>query len=387
MNFLLRKSTRTALFYALGCGLCLLVSRAQRWYLCADWRFAALRELQRPAEGDAQIVFLGSSCTSRGVRPLVVRQELEARGVSVERPVNLAVMGEPRHVNFLQLESYLRDHAAPRVVCIEVGRVDQPDRPHPSLTAFMSPRDAARFVVQAPYRFKDPQAEGRSVRDGEPRGIDAWIAPMDRRGFHVELALEALGRGPEDIVRMLYGRLRNALAPRQELAGPVAERLHGWRNPYWAEEPPIALGTLAHQLEHLGWFRIDSASPSYQQGLEKVSNKAERVPIQRAISGVLPVDLADPRRHRAATIYSRELARLCERHGIRLVFMQLPGFREKDLTPEQVALYEQNGALFRPDLRSLYAVENYADPGHLTDLGAERYSRELAGFLAGVLEP
>jgi hypothetical protein len=40
------------------------------------------------------------------------------------------------------------------------------------------------------------------------------------------------------------------------------------------------------------------------------------------------------------------------------------------------------GEVFLPDMQSLQAAENFADTGHLSDLGAERYSRALARFLA-----
>ncbi len=402
MNFLLQKSVRTAVLYVLGCGLCLAVSRAQRLSLCTDWRFAALRELQHvPGPGDgapapsreaadaeaagADVLFLGSSVTARGVRPLVVEDELRALGARVPRLLNLAVMGEPRHVNFLQLESYLRDHPAPRIVCVEVGKVDLPDRPHPTVAGFMGPVDALRVALEAPYLYRDPAAEGRAVQRGAPEGLDAWIAALDRRGFHLELALQAVGRGPEDLVRVAYNRARNAVSGQS--ADGRLPRLAGWRNPYWADDPPIELGALASQVERRGWYRIDPDTESYAVGLQRVRDKADRVTTEHAIEERLPVDLSDPGHHRFVRVYTRRLAELCERNGIRLVFLHLPGFRERNLSADQVELYERLGSLYRPDLAALYIVENYADPGHLTARGAEHYSRELARYLAGLESP
>ena len=387
MNFLLQKSVRTACFYVLGCCACLFGARAQRLSLCADWRFAALRELQRPERGDADVLFMGSSCTARGVRPRIVAEELASLGQPALDLRNLAVMGEPRHVNFLQLESYLRDHEPPRVVFAEVGRVDEPDRPHPALTGFMGPRDAVRVAASIPYRWKNPAAEGQAVRSGRAAAPDTWLGSLDRRGFHLEFALEALGRGPEDFARALFNRARNALMAGAPPPNPAVEGLAGWSNPYWAVDPPIALGVLGQQLDDWGWYRTDADGPTYAQGLERVRKRAARVPIERAVSQSLSFELADSRKHRAVKIYTAQLARLCERHGIRLVFMHLPGFREKNLSPEQVELYTGCGDLFRPDLRALFAEVHYADPGHLTESGAAHYSRELAGFLAGILKP
>jgi hypothetical protein len=368
VSFFRNKTARTALWYVLMCAALLAVARAQRLALCADWRFAALRELQRSGE-DAEVIFLGSSRTARGLVPASFEAQLDSLGGSKAGALNLAVMGQPRHVNYLQLLSYLRDHAAPKMLCVEVGDVDFDDRDHPTLTRFMTPFDALRAIWYRPYRTRgelaldDPEADPGSW-------LDALLRLVARQALHVELALDALGRGPEDVVRTGYNMLCNGFTK------------GSWLNPYWAEEPPIAMETLRDQLERKGWYLITPEARDAIEGPERVLKKAADVSIERALEQRSRKNLFAPRKYRFTRIYTRKIADLCRAHGIRLVFMELPGFRQPTLSDSQVEFYQSLGELFRPDRQALYQVENYMDPGHLTSAGAELYTRELARFVA-----
>ena len=112
MSLLRHKTVRLALWYILLCGAAFAWSRNERYSLCPDWRFAALRELMKPWQPPPDVLFLGSSRTARGIAPIVFEETLRAAGTE-RRAFNLAVSGTPRHVNYLQLVDYLRDEERP----------------------------------------------------------------------------------------------------------------------------------------------------------------------------------------------------------------------------------------------------------------------------------
>lgn len=374
MGFLAHKTVRTALAYVALCALALGFARWQRLALCADWRFAALREEMRSGE-PADVLFLGSSRTSRGVRPLVFEEALAELGRGPLRAVNLGVMGFPRQVDYLLLSDWLRDHPAPEAVFVEVGDVDLADRPHEALSRFMGPRDALRLALRRPYRAEDGEMLQRWSEDPEG-ALDRLLRSTARGAFHLELALDALGRGPEDVVRWTWNHLRNGwergLAP------------DGLGFPYWAAPPapPIARAPLLHQLEHHGWYQLSRESGDWLNGKAEVAARASRVAVDGPLERRYPQDVLAPDRYRFLRLYGRLLSDLCRRHGIRLVFFHLPGFRQRDLSESQEALYESLGELYRPDRRALSDEALYQDPGHLSDEGAAWYTRRLAEWYA-----
>jgi hypothetical protein len=384
MNFLAHKGGRLAVFYVLLCAGALAYSRSERLSLCPDWRFAALRELMKPSTATPDVLFLGSSRTVRGVVPAAFERALATDGGAAPlTSLNLAVNGTPRHANYLQLRDWLRDHPAPKVVCVEVGVPDIIDWPHQMLPRFIDARDALRLVVERPYLVETQSAAGRHRVNDPGFEPNVWLQ-IARTGLHIELALNALGRGPEDIVRAGFDGLANAWEEWRHGKG-LGGALGELGNPYWATEPPIEPATLAQEIDDRGWYRVDPDSELGRNGKRGVERKAKQISLEDAIAptAVLVQDIAKPPRFGATRLYTALLADLCRERGIRLVFMYLPGFRQKDLlSPSQIALYESRGELFVPDLANLQREEMYQDEGHLTIEGAEHYSAELARFVA-----
>ncbi len=363
MHPLASKTARVGLIYASLCGLLLWASLRERLSLAADWRYAALRELMLEEAPAPDVIFLGSSRTARGLAPAA----FDARWAEVAggpvRSLNLAIMGIPKRIGYQQLRSWLRDHEPPRILCMEMGLPDLAEYPHQMASRFVDPGDALRLVVEQPFDHRGAAEYDRRRKRPPPFDPGGILRSLDRNALHLELALEGLGRGPEDVWRLAYNGARNLLEGR------------GAR-PYWARWPPIHPADLARQVDARGWYRVPPASPEGRQGKEKVARILDREP------GTRTEDFDAPGRFRGPRLYARLLAELCRERGIRLVFVDLPGFREDALSPSHVAYHESLAEVFRPDLSRLQREELYQDPGHLSPDGARWFSRRLASFLA-----
>lgn len=384
MSFLRHKSVRLAVWYVLLCALAFGWARSERYALCSDWRFAALRELMKPWRPDSEVLFYGSSRTARGVVPEAFEAELIARGGPELRSLNLAVSGKPRHVNYLQLVDYLRDHEPPKVVFVEVGTFDDllAVWPHQVLPRFMDFRDALRVAWRRPYLLESQKHAGRVLQAGGDIYADGLLRKIDRSGRQIELALGVLGRGPEDTARTLFNGLRNGWDAWQAQHTWAAARAQ-LANPYWAAppEPPVTPETVQQQLDSRGWHRVGPERPEAKAGREKVIAKAGRVSLDDALRTRSTEAIDDSARYRAMLLYSKLLIELCDERGIRLVFMFLPGFRDNLTSPSQQEFYESRSELFQPDFSVLWREENYQDAGHLTIEGAREFSAQLARYL------
>jgi hypothetical protein len=367
MNPLRSKTARIGLWYVLFCGLAL--AAAQRWRLaqCTDARDAVIRELSL-GEQDADVLFLGSSQTARGVIPEVFdARYAELTGRSA-RSVNLAPFGAGRHIGYLELSRWLERHATPSIVVVEVGVTsDLVEYPHPVLSRFMGPLDALRGVRYAPYVARDNKEFAR--RSVDPPLWDPFGAfrALDRRTLHLELALEVLGRGPEDCVRASFG-----------------EALNRGSSPYWRPKVPDLAAIVAAQVAERGYCRITPESRDGIEGKTKVEQRNREIGYEAALAQ--PAwerdDIADPARCGPAKLYARRIAKLCRARGIRLVFVEQPNYRGRPLRPSQIELYRSLGELYEPDRAVLFREESFQDAGHLSVQGAEFLSRSLAEALA-----
>ena len=384
MSFLRHKSVRLALWYVALCALAFGWARSARYSLCSDWRFAALRELMKPWRPEAHVLFLGSSRTARGVVPAAFEAELSARGGLERRALNLAVSGLPRHVNYLQLVDYLRDHEPPEVLFVEVDTFDDLVScwPHQVLPRFMDFSDALRVAWKRPYLLESQKHAGRVHQAGGDIYADGLLRKIDRSGRQIELALGVLGRGPEDTTRTLFNGLRNGWDAWQAQHTWAAARAQ-LANPYWAAPPelPITPETMQQQLDDRGWHRDDPERPEAKLGREKVIAKAARVSLEDALRTRSTEVLDDSARYRAMVLYTKLVIELSDQHGIRLVFTFLPGFRDNLMSPSQQEFYETRSELFQPDFSVLWREEKYQDLGHLTFEGAREYSAQLARYL------
>jgi hypothetical protein len=371
MHPLLSKSARVGAWYVAGCAIALLVAQRQRLALTTDARHAVVRELLHTRER-AEVLFIGSSQTARGVIPAAFDDRYRELTGRDAHSLNLSTLGNARHIAFLTLESWLRDHEPPDVIAVEVGVLsDLPEYPHSTLTRFMDPRDAARVVAHAPYVARDHNEFARKSKS--PPRVDPLGAftAMDRRALHFELALDVLGRGVEDCVRAAF-----AFAVRRGA------------DPYWKHGEDGMLEVIAEQTGERGFYRIDPDSPLGVDGAKKRDEQTARVSIERSLAfrwedqADEPDDFGDPSRYRATKLYAQALADLCRARGIRLVFLDQPNYRGRPLRPSQIAFYRSLGELFVQDKSVLYQPEMFQDPGHLSVRGAEYASRALAEFLA-----
>jgi hypothetical protein len=343
----------------------------------------------KPRQPPADVLFLGSSRTVRGIVPQAVEEALQEAGEPGLRALNLAVNGTPRHANYLELADWLEDHAQPRIVVVEVGVADVIPWPHEMLPRFMGARDAARVVLERPYYWRS----ARHFRS-DPTTREALLArsplhPIDRASLHLELALEVLGRGPEDMVRAAFGGLANgwdafheARAGGARLGMALATARGSLGNPYWGGEPPITAEAIEQQVADRGWYRVDPESQLARDGKPGVAAQAARVSLEQALERRLKQDLAGSPLYAATRLYTRGIEDLCRSRGIRLVFLFLPGFREERLSGYQEQYYRAAGELYEPDLASLWREELYQDPGHLTIEGARWLSAEIGAWLA-----
>lgn len=361
------KSSLTGLWFVAFCALALAISQRFDLSLCADARHATIRELVR-GERDAEVVFVGSSQTARGVIPATFdarASELLGREV---RSTNLSTFGNARHISFLTLERWLEQHPAPAVVYVECGVLsDVPEYPHKTLTRFGEPLDALAMAWQRPYAYRDGKEFVQLEKSGA--GIDvagifrAWSVAQ----LNVDLALDVLGRGSEDCVRVLAN-----------LA------LQRGSSPYWIPGEPQLASVVARQVAERGYFRIELDSEEGVAARRSVEKQAAAVSYEKALAAEWkgPDEFADPQRFRVARLYAEKIAQLCRERGIRLVFLDQPNFRGRPLRPAQVEFYRSLGELFVQDKSVLYREESFLDSGHMSVSGAEFASRALAEHFA-----
>ena len=370
------KVARTALIYALFCALALCVSNRARLALASEWRLAALRELELRGP-DADVLFFGSSYTARGIVPAVFEQAWRARTGRELAALNLATMGLPRHIAYNELQSYLRRHAPPKLVCVELSMADLVEWPHALLSEFVLPEDALRVAGERPYAYPSPKAWTRAQRPpSETSALERWdplgaFTAFHRAQTNLVLACDALGRGPEDVTRALWNRLANGLTGR------------GFANPYRRsspEIPDIRPEDTAAQVAARGWYRVAPETELAIAGARGVEARAaQRSPEQwRAEREETYVE---PGRYRAAKLYAGEIARVCRERGIALVFCELQAFLEPQLNAQMVAAHRALAPTFRPDQEPLQTPGTYSDVGHLNDRGAQIYTEQLVDWL------
>lgn len=366
MHPLVSKTSRVGLMYAVLCALALVVAQRWRLALCTDGRDGAIRELSldpRPAD----VLFLGSSQTARGVIPAVFDaryRELTGREV---RSVNLAPFGAGRHIGYLELVRWLERHPSPTAVAVEVGVLsDVVETPHEVLSRFETPLDALRIVATAPYVHRDAREQKRRAGKEplfDPMGV---FRALDRRALHLELALDAYGRGPEDCLRAAF---------HFAISGA----------PYWKPSDPGLVAIVAAQEAEQGYYRIAPDSPEGVAGRKRVEQRNREISYEDALAQE-PSEgkevFADPGRYLPAKLYARAIAELCRERGLRLVFVEQPNYRGRPLRPSQIELYRSLGELFQPDRAVLFRDTSFQDAGHLSVEGAEYLSRSLAEYLA-----
>lgn len=376
MSSLSNKTARVGIFYVLLCALALGIAQHERLAACVDFRLALLRKLLQNETLEPDVLFLGSSKTVRGIRPKIAAEVFAANGSELKSGLNLATNGTPRHMNALTLEDYLDHHPAPKVVCIECGTTELIPWPHQLLTNLMTPADALRVIERRPYFVPDSKAYNRMNALNKAGEAFSFEQQASRAQWHLELALKALGRGPEDIARAVFNCLANGWNARGSAA-----TLKALRNPNFAFDPPIEDETLWQQLDADGWYRVPSGSEILIEGRTKVEAVAAKVPID-AMKGERRSEVFRGNQVYAADIeYTNRIVQACRERGIRLVFYLMPEFREATISEDQEAWVRSLGELFVSDWDSLQQPENFADTGHLSDLGAERYTRALAAFL------
>ena len=377
MNFLSSKTARVGMLYVLLCALALGLSQHERLGWCVDWRLAMLRELVQDEARAPDVLYLGSSRTVRGIRPAVATAEFETTNSPLRSGVNLGNNGTPRQMNALVLEDWLEHHAPPKVVCVEFGESDLVNWPNPLLPNIETPTDALRLVVHAPYFVRTAKDYGRMTALLKAGKADSIREMLSRRQWHMELALNALGRGPEDLVRTAFNGLANAWGARA--SGAAWSELF---NPNWAVEPPIERRTLDQQVEQQGWYRMDPGHELLVAGRTLVEQKAAKISIEESNARRRDDAIAGNLANRADELYTERIAALCRARNIRLVFYFMPAFREPLMSTAHEQFIAGLGEVFMPGMGALQAAENYADTGHFSDLGAERYTQELARFLA-----
>lgn len=371
MNFLATKSASLGLVYIALCAAAFHLSGRLQLGQITDARDATLRELMREPRA-ADVLCLGSSQTARAIVPAEVEQSAARAGRADWRVLNLAPFGVGRHIGFLQLERWLATHPAPQVVVVEVGvTADLVETMHQMLPRYMDLGDAFGVVARRPYRFRDAKEQAR--KQSHPPLVDpgGLFTALDRFAMHLELAVEALGRGPEDLVRAAFN-----------LAATRGESL------YFRPGEPGLRASVAAQVGERGFYRIGPDSPEALEGRRKVEQQASRVDYQRSLAtswdaASEPDVFADPDRFLPARQYARALARLTAKHGVRLVFLDLPNFRGKPLRPSQLEFYRSLGEVVQLDKAVLYREESFQDPGHLSVSGATYASRALAEHLLG----
>ena len=392
------KSARTLAWYL---ALVLLVgawSRHERLPHLADPRLAVLRELALANEPGAdargaQVLFLGSSRTARGLIPSVFENQLREAGGPEWRALNLAAFGASRQLSTLILEDWLRDHAAPRAVFVEVDAVQELVTcwPHPLLTRVMDAPAALRVVAQRPYLLRSQTQYARLLEDGADPFATGALRQLDRGGLGLELALETLGRGPQDGVRAGFNRLANGWlefdSARTSGTGAwqaLGSALEAAARSAWGQDPGFRPVAAQRVVDAQGWYRVSDSTPDARAGRAMVDAQHLYRSLATALADVQTGALDGSARHASTVLATERLLALCRERHIRVVFHELPGFRDAALGVQHARFYSERAELFRPDLEELWQPALYQDLGHLTVQGARTYSARLAAWFAGL---
>lgn len=381
----LRTTGRTVILYLALCAAALWVSNRHLLAWCGEWRHAALREvvLTRP---DADVVFLGSSRTARGIIPKVFDQKHEE---FVGRPavsVNLGIMGQSRQIAYEVLRAWLERHSAPAVVFLETSETDLVQWPHRLLADMVRPVEALRLIAARPYSYKDPKHYAYEVlKDPPPFDPGRVFYGFEVVKLNAGEGLRALGRGPEDVARYLSNRLWNGLDGR------------GWDNPYRRSEerpevPEILPAVTRQQVREAGWYLISPDSRDGREGKSQlrdlIAEQPEKLEAWRQQRGadpdgpIPPDHWEDPDWYRGSRLYLRKIEDLCDAFGIRLIVHELPTFGSPRLTDEQMDFHRRHAELYRPDMEILHRIDFFQDKGHLSTNGGRWYSAQLAKYLA-----
>ena len=380
------KTGRTALLYLALCVAAVAVSNKHLLAWCGEWRHAALREVVLTAP-DADVVFLGSSRTARGIIPKIFDQKHEEHVGAPATSVNLGIMGTSRQISYEVLRAWLARHEPPEVVFLETSETDLIQWCHPLLVDMLGPLEALDVIAARPYAYRDPKHYAReNPRDEADRPFDPGgvFNAFEVVQLNVDTGLRALGRGPEDFSRYVSNRFWNGLDGR------------GWDNPYRRSEvrpdvPEILPEVTGQQVEEAGWYLIAPQSSDGREGKDKVRARLEnpnRIEAWRQQRGEDPELKIPPDRWEDATWYRpsrrylQKVAALCQQHGVRLIVHELPEFGAPRLTELQMDFHRQYAELYRPDMEILHRIDFFQDPGHLSTNGARWYSAQLAKYLA-----
>lgn len=370
MGALTSKTAATGLVYALLCAAATWWAEREKLGLATDARPAVVRELVREKR-PAEVLFFGSSQTARGIQPAAFEARWrELKGEEI-RAVNLASLGSARQISFLTLEDWLENNPAPQTIVVECGmQSDRPEWIHELSTRFMDLRDARRNLRYRPYLFRrssDMAKEKQRAAQFDPGGV---FRALDRFALHLELSVEAAGRGPEDVVRFAFNYVAR-----------------GGKSVYWMPNEPTMLHVIERHVREAGFYRIEPQWDEGVRGRARVTELAAKRDYEKMVNfrwedSGQPDPFADEAKFLPTRLYGVLLSELCARRGIRLVFAELPEFRTGPLFPKQIEFHRKLGELFLADRAVFYREENFQDPGHLSVAGAELYSRALAEFLA-----
>ncbi len=385
--FLLQKTVLAGLCYVALCLGLLAHSRHERLSLVQPTRSALVREMLCPEQPPADVLFLGSSRTARGAIPEVFEQRYEELTGERVRALNLATLGRSKHINYLTLVEYLSAFPPPKAVFLEVGQLDRTEHAHDLTARFMSPADVLRVLWRAPYRARTRERSQELTANPPGNAFDSFFLYLERCFANVDLAMEGLGRGPEDEAFALYCRARNAWAGLLGGAGAGRSRFEaafeGLQSPYASEVIESSDADLSQQIRDRGWYQVKTTGNYYQKG------KAHLDEWDRTLNGdsafrrtKMPVDYTLPGRYLATILYTKAFVDLCQRHGIRLIQVEIPGFLDDAMSNSQIAYYRRKGELYQPPDRVVLAKENFADVNHLDEEGAKKFTRALAQLLA-----
>lgn len=378
--FLTGKTVRTILWYLLLCGVALWASRAGLLGHLANARLTVIRELTLDQEqGEAQVAFFGSSRTWRGIKPDSFATMTEEYLGAPMSAVNLGMGGASRHMSYLIVREYLETHS-PEVVFVEVGAVDVMKAPHEMLSRLLSPSDAIELMAHRPYAW-----EQRGERQDGPAvdGVLAFFDEFDRLRFHGEIALDAVSRGPEDVARALFNQYANGVAGALDASAESyspGHLLDGWRSRfgdlYWS--PAGDQNLVVWDLAERGWGRATdkAGAQARRAALHAVAAENEGKKLQP-----YRVTLGGRSGNPMVERYSELLAELCREKGVRLIWMELPGFYDGTLSPFQIQFYRRSAELFRPKHAVLHDAELYFDEAHLNPIGARVFVGMLARYL------
>jgi hypothetical protein len=108
----------------------------------------------------------------------------------------------------------------------------------------------------------------------------------------------------------------------------------------------------------------DTASPSYLAGIMEKNRNGKRTgsPFMRGIEMAFP-------RH-----YLGKIAKLCNKAGIRLMFIYIPQYGNSGVIPKELSTYQGFGKVLIPPDRIFEDPDNWFDENHLNQSGASKLS-------------